>query len=76
MEDFGEHFGADEDEDEGEAFLEVVKFVEDAFEEEEERSESHDGENVAGEDDERVMGNGESCGNRVDSKNNVGGFDH
>gem|GEM_PF-3941318 len=70
-----EHLGADEDQDEGETVLEEVEAVHDAGQQEVERPQTEDGEDVAGEDQERVGGDGKDGRDGVDGEDQVGDFD-
>lgn len=70
-----EHFDADEGENEAEAELQVVEFVEDTGEGEVEGAEAEDGEDIGGVDDEGVPGDSEDGGDGVDGEDEVGEFD-
>ena len=71
----GEHFDADDEEDECEGGFEVVELVDHAGEGEVEGAEAEDGEDVAGEDEEGIGGDGEDGGDGVDGEDEVGDFD-
>src|SRR5688572_19043092 len=71
-----QHLDADEDEDGGEAGLEVDEAVDQVGQQEVHRPQAQDRERVAGENQERILGHGEDRGDGVDGEDDVGGLDH
>lgn len=69
-----EHLGADEDEQDGQSFFEVVEVLHHAGDQEEERTQSEDGEDIGIEDNERIFGHGEDGRNGVDGEDDIGEF--
>ena len=70
------HLYTNEAEQNSQAIAQQPETVGDVAKEEEERTQPHDGENVGEEDDVSVGGDGEYCGDAVDSKDYIGEFDN
>src|SRR2546430_2944541 len=70
------HLQANESQHNAEAHFEVMKFFDDACEQEIERAQSENREDVRGVNDEAVGGDAKDCRNRINSENQVGNFDH
>ena len=72
----GQHLHADHRQHDRQRDLQVAELVDHARQREVERPQPEDGEDVAGEDEERVGGDREDGGDRVDGEDQVGGLDH
>ena len=70
------HLHPDEAEQQAQAIAQQPELVGDIAEQEEERTQAHDGKDVGEEDNIGVGGDGEDGGNAVDSKDDVGEFNH
>jgi hypothetical protein len=71
----GEHAGGGEGEDGGQAEVQEAELAQHVGEQEEERTETHDGEDVRGVGEEWVAGDGENGGDGVEGEDDVGGLD-
>ena len=67
-----DHFKAHHHEHKGQAILEVVEAVDDAYQGEEQRPQAQDGEDVGRVDQKRVLGDGEDGRDGVQGEDNVG----
>ena len=70
-----QHLDTNEDEDDAQTVLQVLKVLGHSGQREVEGTEAEDGEDVGGKHDERVAADGEYSGNGVDGKSHIGGLD-
>lgn len=71
MHDAEEHLETDEEENKGQALLQMMEALQNAFDEEKERTQTHDSKDIRSEDNEKVLRNRKDSWNGVDGKDNV-----
>ena len=71
----GKHFKADKNENERQAFLQMVKFMHYPFKHKEQRPHTKNGKNIRRKDNERLLWDGKSSRNRIYRKYDIRSLD-